>query len=60
MLQSSLCTYSEACILANRTIIITGGPEHVSDANKQFDKRSKGIIFKNCAPFRDCISLKIK
>ena len=26
------------------------------DAAKRLDKRNKGVIFKNCAPFTDCIS----
>ena len=27
-----------------------------NDAAKRLDKRNKGIIYKNCAPFTKCIS----
>ena len=54
MLRSSVCDYSDANILVNGTITITGaGPD---DAARQLDERNKGVIFKNCAPFTDCIS----
>ena len=54
MLKSSLCDYSDAYILVCETIKITGeGPD---DAAKQLDERNKEAIFKNCAPFTDCIS----
>ena len=56
MLRSSLCDYSDVYILVNGTITIAGGLEDATDANKQLEKRNKGVIFKNCAPFRDCIS----
>ena len=35
----------------NGTITITEGPEEVIDANKQTDKKNKGVIFKNRGPF---------
>ena len=54
MLRSSLCDYSDGYILVSGTIKITGaGGDH---AAKQIDERSKGVIFKNCAPFTDWIS----
>ena len=45
MLKSSWCDYSDAYILVSGTITMTGG-----GAN------NKGVIFKHCAPFNDCIS----
>ena len=54
MLRSSLCDYSDASILAIGTITITG--TGVNDAAKRLDERNKGVIFKNCAQFTDCIS----
>ena len=56
MLRSGLCDYRDVYILVNGTITIAGGPEDATDANKQLEKRNKGVIFKNCVPFRDCIS----
>ena len=54
MLKSSLCDYSDAYIILSGTIIIIG--EGNNDAAKREDKRNKGVIYKNCAPFTDCIS----
>ena len=53
MLKSSLCDYNDAYTLVSRTITIDGGG--ADDATKQLDERNKGGIFKNCAPFTDCI-----
>ena len=53
MLKTYLCDYSDAYILATGTITITGAGE--DDAAKRLDGRNKGVIFKNCAPFTDCI-----
>ena len=54
MLKSSLCDYSDACILVKGKITIAGA---VNDAAaRQADERDKGVIFKNCAPFINCIS----
>ena len=41
-------------ILVSGTITITG--VGADDAAKRLDKRDKGVIFKNFAPFTDCIS----
>ena len=41
-------------MLVSGTITITGKGDH--DAAKRADEWSKGVIFKNCAPFTDCIS----
>ena len=54
MLRTSLCDYSDGYILVSGTIIITG--EGNDDAARRLDERNKGVIFKNCAPFTDCIS----
>ena len=54
MLRSSLCDYADAYILVKGTITITG--EGADDDAKQADERSKGVTFKNCAPFTKCIS----
>ena len=49
-----MCDYSEAYILVNGTIRITGtGADH---AATQVDERNKGVTFRNCAPFTNCIS----
>ena len=52
MLKSSLCDYSDACILVKGTIPITGADA----AARQADERDKGVAFKNCTPFANCIS----
>ena len=66
MLESSLCDYSDACILVNGTITITGNagsPTGRTEAQiltkRQKDGRNKRVVFKNCASFIDCISVII-
>ena len=54
VLRSSLCHNSDAYILVSGTIKITGA--RADDAAKRLDERNKGVLFKNCAPFTDCIS----
>ena len=54
MLKSSLCNYLDAYILVKGTITIAGAG--VDAAARQADERDKGVIFKNCAPFTNCIS----
>ena len=54
MLRSGLRDYAGAYILVKATIKITG--DGADDAAKRLDKRNKGVIFKNCAPFTKCIS----
>ena len=54
MLRSSLCDYSEAYILVNGTIKISGARNN--DAARRLYEGNKRVIFKNCAPFTDCIS----
>ena len=53
MLKSSLCDYSDAYILVKGMITINGGADA---AARQADERDKGVSFKNCAPFINCIS----
>ena len=54
MLKSSLCDYNDAYILVKGTITIAGAG--ADDAARQTDERDKGVSFKNCAPFINCIS----
>ena len=54
MLKSSLCDYSDACILVKGTMTIAGAGNEA--AAREADERDKGVIFKNCAPFIHCIS----
>ena len=52
MLKSSLCNCSDADVLAKRTITFqnTPGTGHLANNN------GMEVVFKNCAPFTDCIS----
>ena len=52
MLKSSLCDYSDACILVKGAIIVNNTAAASAVANNTDEK----IIFKNCAPFTICIS----
>ena len=54
MLKSSLCDYSDAYLFVKGTITIAGAGDNA--AARQADGRDKGVIFKNCAPFTNCIS----
>ena len=49
-----MCDYADAYILVKGTLTITGPGN--DDAAKRLDERTKGGIFKNCAPFTKCIS----
>ena len=51
MLGSSLCDYSDAYILVKGTITIAPVPPPTVEANNN----DKEVVFKNCAPFTDCI-----
>ena len=54
MLKSSLYYYSDAYILVKGRITITGAG---TDAPaRRVDERDKGVAFKNCAPFTNCIN----
>ena len=52
MLKSSLCDYSDAYILVKETIIVNNTAAQGAAANNI----NKKVIFKNCAPFTNCIS----
>ena len=41
-LESNLCDYSDAYVLVKETINVTGGDNNTN------------VVFKNCAPFKDC------
>ena len=66
MWKLSLCVYSDAFILFIRNIAVTQDAELPAGrtdtqlvAARQADERDKGITFKNCVPFINCIN-KIK
>ena len=52
MLKSSLCYYSDAYILVKGTITVNNTAAQGAAANNT----NKRVIFKNCAPFANCIS----
>ena len=52
MLKSSLCNYSDAYILVKGTISVNHTAAQGAAANNTYKK----VIFKNCAPFPNCIS----
>ena len=52
MLESSLCDYSDAYILVKGTISVNNTAAQGAAANNT----NKKVIFKNCAPFTNCIS----
>ena len=52
MLKSSLCDYSDAYILVKGTISVNNTAAQGAAANNNNEK----VIFKNCAPFTNCIS----
>ena len=51
MLKSSLCDFSDAYILAKGTITVNNTAAADADGNNT----NKKVIFKNCAPFINCI-----
>ena len=52
MLKSSLCNYSDAYILLKRAITVNNTAAADADANNT----NRKVIFKNSAPFTNCIS----
>ena len=52
MLRSILCDYSDAYILVKGNISVNNTAAAGADANNA----AKKVIFKNCAPFTNCIS----
>ena len=54
MLMWFLCDYSDKQVLVSETITI---PRRRADqAARQTDERNKGVLFKHCATFTDCIN----
>ena len=54
MLKSSECNYGDAYVFVKGRITITGaGADAVA---WQADERDKGVIFRYCTPFTNCIS----
>ena len=56
MLRSSLCDYSDAYILVKRNIAVSNTAADGAAVNNT----NKKVIFKNCAPFTNCISKILK
>ena len=54
LLKSSLFDYSDANIFVKGKITITG--RGADAAARQADERDKGVAFKDCTPFTNCIS----
>ena len=52
MLRSSLCDYSNAYILVKGNIAVN----NTNGAGAAVNNTNKKVIFKNCAPFTNCIS----
>ena len=52
MLKSSLCDYSDTYILVKGTIIV----DDTSTTGVNANNTNKKVIFKNCAPFTNCMS----
>ena len=52
MLRSSICDYSDACILVKGNITVN----NTADAGANANNTNKEVIFKNGAPFTSCIS----
>ena len=52
MLKSSLCDYDDAYVLVKGKITVNNTAAADADANNT----NKKVIFKNCAPFTNCIS----
>ena len=54
MLRSGLCDYIDTYILSSGNITIDGAEE--DDTAKWLEEGNKGVKFKNCAAFIDCMS----
>ena len=55
MLRSSLCDYRDAYILVKGNITVNNTADDAAAAAAA-DNTNKKVIFKNCAPFTNCIS----
>ena len=51
MLSSSLCDFSDTCILVKGTVIVK-----YAGTTAALHNREKKVIFRNCVLFTDCIS----
>ena len=49
----SLCDYSDAYIIVKETLSVANTAAEGADVNNNNNKK---VIFKNCAPFTNCIS----
>ena len=56
ILKSSLCDYSDAYILVKGTITVNNTAAAAPAAAANANNTNKKVIFKNCAPFTNCIS----
>ena len=56
MLKSSLCDYSDAYILVEGTVTVNNTAAAAAAAAAAVNNANKKVIFKNCAPFTNCIS----
>ena len=54
MLRSNLCDYADAYILIKGTLTITVDGD--DGTTRQAGEKDKGVTFKNCAAFAECIS----
>ena len=52
MIRPSLCDYSDVCILIKGTTTVP----NTTAAGAAVNNTNKKVIFKNCAPFTDCIT----
>ena len=52
MIRSNLCYYSDANILVKKTITVS----NTAAAGAEVNNTNKKVVFKNCAPFTDCIT----
>ena len=52
MISSNLCDYSDAYILVKGIITVLNTAAECAEVNNT----NKKLIFKNCAPFNDCIT----
>ena len=50
MLESSLCNYSDTYLLVKGNMIVNN-----TGAAAASNNRNKKVIYKNCAPFTNCI-----
>ena len=52
MIRSNLSDYSDSCILVIGTVTVT----NTAAAGPDINNTNKKVLFKNCAPFSDCIT----